>query len=140
VISNGAGDYGRPTPINDDQWHHVAMTLDANGNCVIWHDGQNVGSATGVSITPSYHDLLIGGVGWYGGYSGSDNTILDEVRFSSVIRYTSSFTPATSFTVDSDTVAYWKCNEGDGTTLHDATSNHDGTLQGDPAAQWVEGR
>lgn len=129
----------RPSSLNDGNWHHVAMTLDESGNCVVWHDGQNVGSASSISFTSSDEPVWIGAVPWFGGISGS-TVIMDEVRFSNVVRYTSSFTPATSFTVDSDTVAYWKFNEGSGSTLADETSNHDGTLEGSPEPTWVEGR
>jgi len=40
--------------------------------------------------------------------------------------------------VDSDTVAYYKCNEGSGSTLHDETSKHDATLSGSPEPTWEE--
>jgi hypothetical protein len=68
------------------------------------------------------------------------NETLDEVRISNVARYTSNFTPATGFLVDTHTVAYWRFSEGTGTITVDETGNYVGTLMGSPLPSWVAGR
>jgi hypothetical protein len=103
-----------------------------------WVDGVQYDSSTGsIAASNPGHPLLFG----RHNYSSNHGAVtLDEVRISKVARYSTGFTPAHSFTVDSDTVAYWRCNEGNGTTLQDETSTHDATLEGSPVPTWVEGR
>jgi len=56
------------------------------------------------------------------------NGIIDEVRLSSVGRYSANFTPPTApFTTDGDTVALWHF-DGSGQAVADETAQHDGTL------------
>jgi hypothetical protein len=64
--------------------------------------------------------------------------VIDEVRFSPIIRYSGNFTPATSFPLDSNTVAYWKFDEGGGSVAYDVMGNHNGEIHGSPES--VEGR
>jgi hypothetical protein len=64
---------------------------------------------------------------------------MDEVRVSKVARYTSNFTPASSFTVDSDTLVYLKFDEGGGASYTDQTGNSTPVYVGNPP-EWVEGR
>jgi L-lactate permease len=56
---------------------------------------------------------------------------LDEVRISSVARYTSTFTPAVRHTVDGSTIGLWHFDEGSGSTVADSAGGHTGTLVGD---------
>jgi hypothetical protein len=65
---------------------------------------------------------------------------LDEVRISKVVRYNQTFTPADTFTTDSDTLGHWRFNEGGGTSLLDETGYHHATPHGNPSPAWVEGR
>jgi hypothetical protein len=133
-----AGNWG--TPLNDDTWHHVAMTW--NGSALrVYTDGvqqSQTWSGTASIVGGTANPFSIGHTEYWS-WQYAQMTI-DEIRVSSVVRYTSTFTPAHSFAVDSDTVAYWRCNEGDGSTLEDETGNHAGTLQGNPTPTWVEGR
>jgi len=122
--------------LNDGDWHHVALVW--NGSTLTGYvDGSSVGSAAiGGSLSGGHLDINIGrdSEGRY--FPG----VIDEVRISNVARYTTTFTPATSFGIDANTVAYWKLNEGSGTGVGDETGNHNGTLQGSPPPVWVNGR
>ena len=95
-----------------------------------------IGTATG-SIAGGGLPLVIGGNSEL--FQLTDGTV-DEVRISRSVRYTSNFTPARTFTVDANTVAYYQLNEGTGTTAHDSTALHNGTLKGNPLPSWVQGR
>jgi hypothetical protein len=127
-------------PVNDGQWHHLAMTL-GGGFLKLYVDGvlQST-TATSVQLTNTIAPLRIGfrdthgGLYWVG--------LIDEVRLSKVVRYNTNFTPATSFSVDSNTVAYWNfdipmntgCSAIDATPYH-----HDGTLVGNRPPNCVDG-
>lgn len=117
----------------DNGWHHYAITFAA-GTFTCFVDGESIGTDTGSFSADSNADFIMG-LSY-----GSAGYVLDEVRISNVARYSTTFTPATSFTTDFDTVAYWRFNEGDGSAVADETSNHDGDLDGSPTATWVEGR
>ena len=61
--------------------------------------------------------------------------IIDEVRISSVARYTEDFTPEERFESDEDTLALYHFDEGDGEVLVESSGNgHDGEIHG---ANWV---
>ena len=109
-------------PLEDGQWHHLAGTYDGT-NATLFVDGQKIGPADSCA-----QQIPNPGVDMY--FQGGT---VDEVRFSSIIRYTGNFTPATSFEVDSKTVAYWKFDETGGTVLHDETGNHNGEIHGAPS-------
>jgi hypothetical protein len=139
----GFQNYGRPTinstvSVTDGNWHHLAVSYD-NNIVRVFVDGTLNNSLTigADNLTQTSSAFAIG--------SANDQSefvdgAFDEIRISQVARYTSNFSPATSFVVDSDTIAYWKFNEGSGTAAGDATGNHNGTLQGGPLPSWVTGR
>ena len=62
--------------------------------------------------------------------------IIDEVRLSSIARYTSDFTPSKQFTPDEHTMALYHFDEGKGDILKDSSGNgHDGKIT---APKWVQ--
>ena len=122
--SSGAGLCGA-TPVDDGAWHHVAVTRSAaSGQMRLFVDGVLDGSASGPTGDISYADLRSGApndpflvIGAekhdagsaYPSFSGW----VDEVRLSSVVRYTSAFAPpAGPFTGDASTVALYHLDEG----------------------------
>jgi len=132
--------------VADGAWHHVAVTRSATtGALRIWVDGQADGDSGGSGPTGSigYRDgrptswpssdpyLVIGaekhdaGVA-YPSYSG----LVDEVRLSTSIRYTSPFTPATRFTADAATAALYHFDEGSGTSAADNSGAAGGPSHG----------
>ncbi len=111
--------------VDDGAWHHVAVTRSASGTLRLWVDGVADGTAAGPSGNISYRDgrstsypndpfLVIGAEKHdagpaYPSFSGW----IDEVRLSSVVRYTAPFTPPTApFVADGDTVALYHFEEG----------------------------
>jgi Concanavalin A-like lectin/glucanases superfamily len=127
--------------VGDGRWHHVAVTRDArSGKARLYVDGVldveadgplgNVSYADGVpSQAPSYirlnvdHYLGIGAEKFdadatrYPSYSG----FLDELRFSTVVRYRADFRPpAMAFSLDAATAALFRFDEGQGTTILDS--------------------
>jgi hypothetical protein len=127
---------GGTASINNGAWHHVAVTYDGT-NMVTYVDGSQDATTTtsgGPLAAASQLDLgVMSGVYGYQYYG-----TLDEVRISSVVRYTGTFTPAYHPDADSDTIALWHFGEDGGSTAYDVTGNHNGGLQGSPA--WVQGR
>ncbi len=124
-----------PFPRND--WTHVAATYDG-ANIAIWVDGERKAQR---SVSKSPPNANFNGVLKIGHNVKEDNFgwggRIDEVRISRGVRYSSKFTPQERFdVVDTDTIALWHFDEGEGTKAHDATGKHEGTLVGD--VKWSE--
>ena len=119
---------------DDGNWHHIAGTLDGS-NIGLWFDGVLAASgSTSTDWSGNTKDLHLGGDPASEGLNGT----IDEVRISNTARYTSNFSPATSFTSDGNTVALWHLNDGSGTSAADSSGNgHTGTLEGSPTPTWV---
>ena len=122
---------------NDGNWHHYAVTYNGQ-NLKNWIDGANIlETQVFPSITFSSEDFNISR-GFFNGGVKFWEGVIDEVRLSSVVRYSGNFTPQTSFVIDGDTNAYYKFEEGSGATVADETiNNHNLTTSGDPT--WVSG-
>ncbi len=97
-------------------WHHVALSYDAaTGQARAFYDGVERASAS-CSASDSDQPLQVGK-----GIAGSLEGAVDEMRISSVARYTSNFTPPTGpFSCDASTRALWHFDEfGGATVVHD---------------------
>ena len=121
-------------------WHHVAFSIDANGNCTAYLDGVAVytesGTGNAAPKTPSNVSYIAAG-------NATDrilsNGTIDEVRIWNYIvppttlrnnMYIELSSPPTNL------VAYYKMSDGSGTTLTDnSTGGNSGTLVNTPA--WV---
>jgi hypothetical protein len=128
--------------MSDASWHHVAITRQSGDGLIrIFIDGQLDQEAYGPSGDISYRDgrttqypdqdpyLIIGArksdVGL--AYQG----LLDEIRFSSVIRYTQNFTaPTAPYSSDANTVALYPLNEGYGNLIGDMSTAAGGPSNG----------
>ena len=115
------------TIVADGQWHHVAATRrSSDGQLRLYLDGQLEAEGLGPSGDISYRDgrptsypnsdpFLVIGAEKHDAGAGfpSYNGWLDEVRVSTMIRYTTTFTrPNTSFSNDGNTVALYHFDEG----------------------------
>ena len=120
-------------------WWHLAVTIN-NSLATIYINGDETVST---SLTPgsnggTYAETIgniyrIGG-GSVGPYNFSPFTMY-RARISDSLKYTANFLPEVDLTIDSDTIALWGANSGQGTTLPDLSGyGHDGTING---ATWV---
>ncbi|MBL8120013.1 MAG: LamG domain-containing protein [Anaerolineae bacterium] len=123
------------TNVIDGNWHHIAATRNqSNGLLSLYVDGVLNGTVTGPTGDVSYRDgrstswpndpfIVFGAekhdfAPQYPSYSGW----LDEVRISTNIRYTSTFSvPTTAFTTDANTVGLYHFDEGTGDTINDSS-------------------
>jgi hypothetical protein len=122
-----SGTFTATSPEVRAQWSHVALTYDATGER-LYADGVQVAQAG--AVTPANNT----GAVWIGASPRPLSAVLgfiSEVRVSNVARYTASFTPAPHLATDAQTVAFWKLDEGTGTTANDSSGNgNPGTLDG----------
>ncbi len=140
-------------------WHHVAVTRDATTRAVtLYLDGVTNGSATGPLGDVSYQDgatgsatdpfLVIGVEKPNLPASNGFNGFVDELRISTVVRYTADFTPETMAyaTADADTAALYHFDDGGGLLLGDERGLSPGDvkfgtdLTGNPVPLWVTGQ
>lgn len=125
-VAAGSGGIGLcgATAVDDGAWHHVAVTR-SGGSIALWVDGQLDGTASGGPTgNLSYRNgrsgtvndpyLVLGAEKHdagpdYPSYSG----LLDELRLSTVVRYTAPFVrPANPFVPDAATAALYHFDEG----------------------------
>ncbi|RIK39630.1 MAG: hypothetical protein DCC58_14995, partial [Chloroflexi bacterium] len=119
-------------PLN--AWYHVAGAYDGS-NMRLWVNGQRVASReiTG-TIDQTDNPFRIGSANAADDYFDG---VIDEVRVSNTVRYTSNFVPAQEpFVPDAFTAGLWHLDEGAGTAVEDASGNgNTGKLQNGP--EWV---
>ena len=134
----------------DGAWHHVAVVRERNsGTMRIFVDGQADGSVVGASGDISYPDNGVPGNYCSGSCAFSDPYLvigaekhdagagypsfrgfLDELRLSTVARYTANFTvPAVPFTPDAGTAALYHLDEASGTAVGDTVGQSPGFLR-----------
>jgi hypothetical protein len=138
------------TMVADNQWHHVAVTRRvSDGQLRVFVDGNVDATGAGPTGGPppmgdvTYRDdrptpfpndpfLVIGAEKHdagpaYPSYSGW----IDEVRLSTVVRYTASFTPPSApFVTDADTAALYHFDEGVGDVINDTSGAAGGPSNG----------
>lgn len=129
--------------VDDGLWHHVAFTRRASdGLMQVFLDGMLDGSVTGPTGDLSYRDgrsgfpkdpfLVLGAEKHDAGaefpsYSGW----MDELRISTVRRYTAAFIPPPGpFTTDASTAALYHFDEGTGNLIGDSSGAAGGPSHG----------
>lgn len=123
------------TNVADGLWHHIALTRSATtGLLKLWVDGVQDATGTGPTGNLSYRNnrasvwpndpFIVLGAEKHNLVDWQDNAFkgwLDEVRFSTRVRYTGTFTPPVApFSPDSFTAALYHLDEGTGTIIFDA--------------------
>jgi hypothetical protein len=115
-------------------WHHIAGVFSTTlGQALLFVDGSVVDTLEMDPFAESQDDLEIGCYEHnnHHYFKGS----IDEVRYSSIVRYSANFTPEPSFVSDSDTILLFHFDEGSGNTAADSSPNGlDATIGG---ATWV---
>ena len=130
-----------PEPLMDGDYHHLALTMDANGFGQLFVDGSVVANA--------YVDLVgnPGSFMYLGCWPNQDSTfagIIGDVRLTSGVVYDSGFTPEwlelepewidSEADITYEALSLWHLNEGEGSALLDEMGKADGTLDG---CDWV---
>jgi hypothetical protein len=128
----------RSDVVADGVWHHVAATREqSSGAMVLYVDGTQVASGSGSTESRDASDQIrIGSI-----QTGNNfyNGLIDEIRIWDVARSqtqirSNQFQSLTGS--EAGLVAYWRCDDGSGTTLTDSTGHgDDGTLVDNPT--WV---
>jgi len=123
-------------------WHHVAAVFDneflededlmaiyLDGSRVANSDDENIHVDWTPGIPNSSSELLVGGVPF--GAAGF-NGLIEEVRFSDIVRYSDTLysVPTIPFSNDTNTRALWHFDETAGSTIFSDDSNNNNTLTG----------
>ncbi|HPM76544.1 MAG TPA: LamG domain-containing protein [bacterium] len=125
--------YHTTAAIANYEWVHIAVTMNDSEYCLFINGDEDCCRTLSDPMLATYGPLSIGATS-----SGVDEFEgkIDEVRFSSVVRYSGDFTPATYFVADADTIGLYHYDEGSGSIAYDSSANgNDMTLFGDTA--WV---
>ncbi|MFT4977488.1 MAG: hypothetical protein ACI8S6_003393 [Myxococcota bacterium] len=123
---DGSAGISTPLTIDDGDWHHVAVTWDTF-DAEMYIDGLRL--ASGIMERPGGTPTTALSVGCWPGV-GSMEGMLDEVRISSSIVYTSDFTPQLPLTTDDDTLGLWHFDEVPSDVATDTLGSIDLSLRG----------
>ncbi len=102
--------------VNDGKWHHIAC-VRSGSEFKLYVDGieRNSGILTANLDNPALFEM-----GRLGNYPGGFVGLIDEVRYSNVVRYNSNFIPSTQpFSSDPNTIGLWHFDD----SFNDATPN-----------------
>jgi hypothetical protein len=140
--------------LNTNQWHHVAMVYEDDGDDEIslYVDGVNVGVSTdgdGAPASTDTNNLLIGG-DTAANFDGTIDDVrvygyartADEIRLDYNAGLGARFGGSPNQDITRGLIGYWNFDDGAGTNANDASdSNNDGTLTNmDPPTDWVAGK
>ena len=120
-------------------WHHVAVTFDGStGGGVLYVDGREADAAdTGKTVLTTNDRLAVGAqtpcesCGSCQSEAAFFNGAVDWIRVSDVVRYSGSFTPPYSVSVDGDTVMLWEFDAASSAAVSDlAGGDQNGMIYG----------
>mgnify|MGYP002858834794 CR=1 FL=1 len=132
--------------IGDGQWHHLTATFDRDGLLTLYQDGELAGVTSMVNVGDinSVFPLTIGQDGtraypyWFNGK-------ISEVRIWNTVLSAETVATWTCASVNNTHVnygnllAYWKMDEGTGTSLLDSSPNSINAAQQGGSVQWPTG-
>lgn len=134
--SGGSWVYNTDTTLSTGTWYHVAVTV-SSGTAQFYVNGVAEDSFTGISITATTHNLIIGATSGYNHFKGNidEASVFNSALSSSDI--TSIYNSGTPTDLSSySPVAWWRMgddDDGTGTTVTDQGSGgNDGTLTNGP--------
>jgi len=135
--SGGSWVYNTTTTLSTSTWYHVAVTV-SSGTAQFYIDGVAKDSFTGISITATTQDLIIGATVGYNYFGGN----IDEASIFNSALSSSNITTIYNNGVPTDIsslspVGWWRMGDGteagSGTTIYDMSSNsNNGTLTNGP--------
>jgi len=150
--SNWAGHWIPWNNVQDNTWHHVAVTLNGGSSIgpdavKMYVDGQLISTGSGSKLWQHVGDIKIGKNGdtkFHTGDDGGGESFygdIDEVRIWNVERTASQIADAKDWILNGDEtglVAYYNFQENSGTIANDSQtlSNNDGTINN---ASWTSG-
>jgi hypothetical protein len=136
--------------LTGDSWAHIAVTLSGT-TLTIWVNGVSKGTRTTTADIDFTENELAGGyypyeamlcADWIVGSSQGFTGYIDEVRFSKVARYSTTFTPSTTaFEKDDDTLILIHSNEstsGSSTFVDSSESQVKFSFTADISSPWIE--
>ena len=123
--------------IDDNQWHHLAVTYDADGDKIVYQDGVVVNTSTTTISTNTNSNLALALMqdGTLN-YSQAMNSEVSEVRIwnrslsGSLIQEFACAEIDNTHPLQNSLVHYWKVDEGSGVLLDDDEGTNDGTING----------
>ncbi len=123
--------------INDNEWHHIAVTYDADGTKSVYQDGVliNTDATILAGTVDNALSLALGQDGTLG-YGDNFNGNINEVRIWNSVLSATDIDDWKCQIVDNthpqyaNLVNHWKMEEGTGTTLADAISGNTMTASG----------
>jgi uncharacterized protein YaiE (UPF0345 family) len=134
--SGGSWRYNTTTTLSTNTWYHVAVTV-SSGTAQFYVNGVAEDSFTGVSITATTHDLIVGATLGYNNFGGNidEAAIFNSALSSSDI--TSIYNSGTPADISPlNPVGWWRMGDDDGgtgTTITDKGSGgNDATLTNGP--------
>lgn len=114
-LNNGGINFTASWSPSINTWYHIAVVRQTNNTTTVYIDGTSIGSGTISGGSSSQHKVEIGA---FSPSTDEFDGYMDEIRISSVARFTSSFTPTTSeYTADGDTLALIHSNTTNGSTV-----------------------
>jgi signal transduction histidine kinase len=118
-----------------NHWYHLALTY--NGSMVrLFLDGEMIQELDAVIRPHQSNEALTLGGQCAAFRNRNLNGRLDEVRISSICRYTEDFIPKDFHDLNNNTVALWHFDEGRGDTVYDeGPHGHHGIIH---RAQWIK--
>jgi cell division septation protein DedD len=128
------------TSLQAGRWYHIAVTYSGS-SARVFVDGAASSAAT-INGAIAGSGMRFGAAPGYAAFNGA----ADEFRLSNIIRYSAAFTrPLPPYTIDENTVALWRFDEGSGQTVADASGNGNALTLGSSASTdaadpaWVAG-
>ena len=134
--SGGSWVYNTTTTLSTNTWYHVAVTV-SSGTAQFYIDGVAKDSFTGITITATTQDLILGatvGYNYFGGLMDELSIFNSALSASNITAIYNSGTPADISSLNP--VGWWRMGDDDGgtgTTITDQGSGgNDGTLTNGP--------
>ena len=123
------------------QWYYFALTKKSTGEASIYINGTEMFKGNFANEGFSHNQLNIGAK-FFTSYTNFFKGSFDGIRVSNITKSSTEinqyWNSNSDFTVEGNTFALWKFEEGTGTSFASSTGSYTGTLQGNP--QWVNGK